>query len=276
MKKIFFMTNQLEKLISKLSVIANDRSSGALDIVFAISDVVLDALNNRIINNNTRKVLMKALKVLKIKQGAFIVVNKLISSIESILDTTSDPAKQLYDFIIFTKEYYERLSERQADKFLKLGIDTRKILVHSNSYSVKHFLLTLKKKGVIIQEIIQTASLPGNEGILQADCLKKYAFQVRIIGDEQVTTVMKNIDVVFLGSDLILNDSFINKVKTLYICKYMRQANIPVYVLADKNKIISHEEEQQYKTNLIKITDKEGNKLFEEIPKKAVTGFLIP
>ncbi len=272
------MKNPVENLMSKLVQIADDRTSGSLDLVFAILDAFASGLSLGLyeIDKESTDAICKALRKLEDKQGFFVVVYKVILKLKEIFAAPQPDLKSLLSFIDSTKHYYDKLPERQVGDFLKFGIDTNKVLVHSNSHSVKSFLLALRKQGAEISKIYQTVSLPGGEGRVQAKMLQNEGFSVEMIDDEKVKKIVSAVDVAFFGADILFPISFINKAKTKVFCEQLHATGKPVVVIADKNKWVVDQNAEYFKSSALQVSDKQGTPLFEEIPNDLVDEFLIP
>jgi|GEM_PF-5416113 len=266
----------INTLISTLEAIANDRTAGSIDLVFAVLDAFTTAFDagQKEITENAVQDINLALDKLDTSQGSFIVVHQIILKLKTIFASIEPDLQQLNVLINSTKEYYNNLQKKQAKAFLSPGINTGTILLHSNSRSVKQFLIALKNHKTNIKKIYQTVSKPGAEGLIQAGFLQNNGFIVEIIDDEQIKEIASGIDVAFFGSDLIFPHSFINKVNTGMICRSLQIEKVPVFVLADKNKKVEPNDMNRFKTGLLKITDVEGNRLFEETPNHFITKFL--
>jgi len=245
-------------------------------LVFAVLDAFTTAFDagQKEITENVIQDLNLALEKLDKYQGSFIVLHKIILNLKTIFTSLKPDLQQLYALINATKGYYKNLQKNQAKAFLSLGINTDTILLHSNSRSVKQFLIALHAYKTNIKKIYQTVSTPGAEGLIQAKFLQDNGFLVEVIDDEQIKEIVSGIDVAFFGADLILPDSFINKVNTGLICRSLQIVKVLVFVLADKNKKVEYNDIQRFKTGLLKITDVKGNRLFEKIPNHLITKFL--
>jgi len=270
-------TTKINILISTLEKIAYDRSSGSIDLVFAVLDAFtagFDGIQKEMTENTVHNINL-ALRKLDKYQGSFIVLHQIILNLKTIFSTQKPDLQQLNSLINSTKEYYNNLQKNQAKAFLSLGIKSDIILLHSNSRSVKQFLMVLRSYQTNIKKIYQTVSTPGAEGLIQAKFLQDHGFLVEVINDEHINSIASNIDVAFFGADLILPDSFINKVNTNIICQSLQTEKVPVFVLADKNKKVEPNDIYRFKSGLLKITDFEGNRLFEEIPNHLITKYFI-
>ena len=111
-------------------------------------------------------------------------------------------------------------------------------LLHSQSATILGLFSHLKQQG-IMPRIYQTVSRPAKEGILAAEKLAKQGFQVNLIEDASVARYVEDIDVAWLGADVITPGYFINKTGSASIAMHLQYSGKPVYVLSDSRKIIS-------------------------------------
>lgn len=110
------------------------------------------------------------------------------------------------------------------------------ILTHSRSSTILSLLSFLRPHGF---RIYQTKSIPGEEGILQAEAFRKVGFQVELIDDDRVAHIIPNINICLLGCDQYSKDVFVNKVGTRRLVDAAREKNIPVLVFSDSRKYVS-------------------------------------
>jgi translation initiation factor 2B subunit (eIF-2B alpha/beta/delta family) len=234
------MQAKVSSLISNLLKIADDRSSGSLDMVFAILNA-FEPVRGLMLDKKTIQEIQKKLAVLTIKQSGFISVFNVLSVIKNKLQNED----KLFSYLDNVRMYYNDLPERQVREFLQVGKIPEYVFVHSNSRSIKYFLLTLQINTKSIHRIYQTVSLPGGEGRLQAHFFEQENFTVKLIDDDEINSIIPFVDIAFFGADLILPDSFVNKVKTTAFCIAFKKANIPVYVLADSLKHVPYGMEEK-------------------------------
>ncbi len=273
------MEKSVEVLISRLYQIANDHTSGSLDLVYAILDAFYEMLSiNRLyMDGESVNYIRKSLEKLTDKQGCFVSVFNVIRAIKQTLSISQNNLSVLFSCLDSVRNYYDNLPDKQTGIFLNSGFNIhRSILVHSNSRSVKSFLLSLQKKGKTIQKIYQTVSVPGEEGLIQAKFLQTNGFSVEIVDDGQVKKIISDIDTGFFGADIISPDSFINKVKTKSFCELLKAAGKPVIVIADKNKKVNGGDMERFRSSILKRTNKQGTSLFEDISKDLVDKYIIP
>lgn len=112
------------------------------------------------------------------------------------------------------------------------------IFTLSNSSMVREAILLAAKSGwdgkVYIVE-----SRPQNEGILLAKKLAKAEIKVMVGVDLLMEQFIGYSDAVVLGADCVTESYFVNKIGSGIAVGVARQLRKPVYVLADKSKMIS-------------------------------------
>ena len=118
-----------------------------------------------------------------------------------------------------------------------VDLENKTILTHSNSGTVQKVLHELFQVDKPFS-IIQTKSLPGGEGVIQAESLKKAGLTVELIEDRKVKQTMSQIDLVVFGCDQYSQQALVNKVGTQAIITEAINDEIPVVILADSRKCV--------------------------------------
>jgi hypothetical protein len=163
----------------------------------------------------------------------------------------------LYDY----KQQFSALHERIAEQLLQeIKPDHKTFLLHSNSSTLISVFQSLAKRLDVIK-IFQTLSTPGDEGLEQAEKLRKLSIDVQMVDTEPSPEILSAVDCFLTGADLILPDTFINKVGTKPIAEKIRHHNKLYFVLADPRKFTS-----QIPSSLPAA--------FEYIPRRLVTKFI--
>jgi len=112
------------------------------------------------------------------------------------------------------------------------------ILTLSNSTSVREAILKAKASGWEGM-VLLTESRPQNEGIVLAGELAKAGINVNLAVDACMPDLLDRSEAIFLGADCVTPTFFVNKVGTAIAVEFAKKARKPVYVVADKAKIIS-------------------------------------
>ncbi len=117
------------------------------------------------------------------------------------------------------------------------------ILAHSHSGVIIAVLMNLVSRGYMI-DVIQTASEPGGEGLIQAKAVEQLGINAIIIKDEDLVKSIDNVDCCFLGVDQYDKKSFVNKLGSKAIVEIAAQFKKPVFVLGDSRKMVNQIDSQ--------------------------------
>jgi translation initiation factor 2B subunit (eIF-2B alpha/beta/delta family) len=109
------------------------------------------------------------------------------------------------------------------------------ILTHSHSGTLIKVLKYLLNQGLTIT-VVQTESLPGGEGSLQAEELKQLPLRITLINDSQINEYITGVNFCLLGADQYDKAFFVNKTGSKVIVDIAFRHNVPVYVLGDTRK----------------------------------------
>lgn len=127
-------------------------------------------------------------------------------------------------------------AEEAARNSVALLPDDGRVLTHSYSSAVKRALeLAVKSKHGLT--VYVTESSPGLEGKRLANDLISLGIPVRLIADSAVTSVISDIDMLFVGADSVLADgSVVNKIGTSGIAKAANERGIACQVVCETTK----------------------------------------
>lgn len=135
------------------------------------------------------------------------------------------------------------------------------ILTHSHSGVIIEVLTNLLSRGYLIN-VIQTASEPGGEGLIQATAVEQLGINVIIIKDEDLANYIDQVDCCFLGVDQYDEKSFINKLGSKAIVELAEKFKKPVFVLGDSRKKVDH-------------IELETSDIFEKIPLISIVRLVV-
>ena len=85
--------------------------------------------------------------------------------------------------------------------------------------------------------VVQTYSSPSGEGADQAEKLSALGFNVTLMHEDAISRWIDTTDFAIFGSDLILEDKFLNKTGTFPLIMMLSHFQKPVYVLAENRKV---------------------------------------
>lgn len=119
-----------------------------------------------------------------------------------------------------------------------VGNSTKTFLLHSNSQTVVSAFRGLNSSTSKIK-IYQTESVPGKEGLVQAELLKQIGFPVTLVEDDPSISILEQVDWLVSGADVVLSTEFINKVGTRLLASKMLALRKSFIVMADHRKFNS-------------------------------------
>lgn len=166
----------------------------------------------------------------------------------------------------------------------ELGADLIKnnveIMTHCHSETVMNILKTAKTQGKNFKVFV-TETRPKLQGILTARELTKNNIPVYYVVDSASGLFMFSCEMVLVGSDAVKPDGIINKIGTYLIALAAREAEIPVYVAASRDKLdyddVSVIEERPAR-EIINPEEIKGSKIdnpaFDLTPWKLVEGVI--
>lgn len=136
-------------------------------------------------------------------------------------------------------ERWKNVDRKTAEVALQTyDFDGKKILVHGTDVSITALIenLTVNLKTC---DVVQIISLHDKIGKQQATHIAELNVPVTVIDDSAIAEYMKEIDVVIMGIDIAMHETFIGKTGTYNICIIAEYFKKPVYVLSDTRKILN-------------------------------------
>lgn len=124
-----------------------------------------------------------------------------------------------------------------ARQFLRVVPRRANILTYSYSSTVLHALLYAQRAGKQIR-VICSEGRPMLEGRRLATRLARAGVPVTFVVDALLVKFVGATDLVVFGADALLDRGFINKAGTSALVRAAEEAGAPVYVLADRTKLL--------------------------------------
>ncbi len=160
----------------------------------------------------------------------------------------------------------------------KLIKNNSKIFTHCHSTNVVNALIYAKKQGKNFQ-VYNTETRPLFQGRKTAKELSRTGIKVTNFVDSAADIAIKQVDVIFLGADALLEDSVINKVGSGMISELAKNHRVPVYIVADSWKY-SHKDVKIEQRDFREVWDPKKNRVhvdnpaFEAIELKYISGIV--
>lgn len=163
------------------------------------------------------------------------------------------------------RDYMQQWETAQQDASRALmeevELADRQILLHSNSSAIQNLLAEVLRSGAR-PVVWQTFSSPGGEGADQALSLKRLGAEVHFFHEDNLLKFLPRMDMAILGADMILGERFLNKSGSHLIALACYEAGKPVYVIAEKRKLIP---EGNLQAEVRQMLELESNKPEEEL-----------
>lgn len=263
----------LSRLLDLLEEYHNDNSGYSIQDLKSILNRLIDGFSGFSIYFHFYREFNNRLKVL---EGYRFPVNEI--------------KKEMLQFLLSYKNKWKNVNNKIAESVIgNLDLKNKKILLHSNSLTIRSVLNILCKKN-ICPDIIQTVSYPAKEGILQAKFLAGKKLNITLITDASVCLHIPAIDCAILGADTIFENSFMNKTGSMLIALACKYYNKDLYVFSDSRKKAdrditsgifferSRNEKEKSPGEIMlnaPVNIHPSNRYFEEIPLSLVSRFFF-
>jgi translation initiation factor 2B subunit (eIF-2B alpha/beta/delta family) len=240
------------------------------------------------VSNSVREMLT-GLKTVITEKPNITSVNHYINHFLLKIDPENQP--------IVIKELLEVFHERWKNVDRKTAeianqtfdFENKTILLHGNDINIQSLieLLNVNQKKF---NIIQLISLQDKAQKEQATNIAENNVKVIVIDDAGLGKFFPEIDIVLLGCDIIMHETFITKAGAHLIAAAAKTYNIPVFVLADSRKILNKKFfPQSVLGTFIGKEEKSGDEIWknppanvevifnhiEEVPNHLITKFIL-
>ncbi len=238
--------------MNSIQSLLQDNTSGSVELTLKLNQILREIQNKEDIEN----ILYKVENHLK----GFASINNYVFNIRELL--SEDKIENLQNFF---DSFEEEIIKQQEKIFVNTKhyldkYDT--FLTLSNSFTILQVLKRLNEIRKI--KVVVCESRPKFEGEILAKKLSDENVNVKIITDAEMSVFIPKVDALILGADKIFNNgNIINKTGSFSAALISRYYDKPVYIIADKTKIISEDNRDGNKTD--------SNIYFEEVPAKLIT-----
>ncbi|NOX84994.1 MAG: hypothetical protein GXO86_03360 [Chlorobi bacterium] len=147
--------------------------------------------------------------------------------------------KQLAEFVnAYITTWKDSRDKASLNMINRIDLSGKNVLLHSNSSAIHNLFKHLSEKK-ILPVVWQTYSSPAGEGLAQARVISGMGFETHLIHEDALSNFMKELDIAILGTDLVLEDRFLNKAGSYSIALLFKDFRKPLYLLSEKRKKIS-------------------------------------
>lgn len=263
-------------------------SARAFQNALKTANKLISLISDNKISNSVREMLT-GLRTVITEKPNITSVNHYINHFLLKIDPENQP--------IVIKEMLEVFHERWKNVDRKTAVITKEnfdfnnktILLHGNDINIQS-LIELLNVNQMKFNIIQLISLEEKFGKKQAKILASKGVQLKVIDDAGLGKFLSEIDIVLIGCDIIMHETFITNSGAHVVAAAAKTYNIPVFVLADSRKILNKKYfPQSVVGSFIGKEEKSGDGIWknapenvevvfnhiEEVPNNLITKFIL-
>jgi translation initiation factor 2B subunit (eIF-2B alpha/beta/delta family) len=171
--------------------------------------------------------------------GHFAAIENFLESLIRYVSKEGYGPEELLRYISDYRTRWKDSAFRIADRFLyHYAPAGMTLLTHSHSRTIISLLDQLHKREIPFR-VLQTLSVPGEEGREALKSMKHLGLEVRLIEDSEVSGALSQTDLVLMGCDALLDDEFLNKTGTRAILKEAGAYQIPRLLITESRKQIT-------------------------------------
>lgn len=233
-------------LPDKIKRIIEDRESGSV----ALLNRLITALEHELKRPDfTVKSFSPMITEIRKKLCHFAAIENFLSSLLIHWDLPAgkgDPGQTL-TFISEYREYWHDSMAKITRNFLHhFDPEGKTLLTHSHSQTIISLLEKLHQRQITFR-VLQTVSIPGEEGRIACERLRQLNIEAEITDDARVGEVLQRTHLVLMGCDALLPEEFLNKTGTRTILEKAKALHIPSCLVTESRKKINRPD---WKTHL--------------------------
>ena len=224
--------------------ILDDRVSGSV----ALLEGLLTALEKLLMDPDQHlEEFPDLLNSVRRELGHFAAIENFLESLIRHADQKEYGPGEILHFIGDYRARWKSSSARIAETFLQqFNPAQMTLLTHSHSRTIISLLEQLHKREIPFR-VLQTLSVPGEEGREALESMKRLKLEARLIEDTAVRGALPQTGLVLMGCDALLEDEFLNKSGTRDILQAARECHTPCLLILESRKRITRPE---WKTGL--------------------------
>ncbi|MFN8259718.1 MAG: hypothetical protein U0X41_02140 [Chitinophagales bacterium] len=233
---------------------------------------LISLISDNKISNSVREML-DGLRTVITEKPNITSVNHYINHFLLKIDPEDQPIviKELLEVF---HERWKNVDRKTAEiAYHHFDFENKTILLHGNDINIQSLvdLLNVNQKKF---NLIQLISFQDKFGKEQATALASKGIDVKVIDDAGVGKFLPEIDVILMGCDIIMHETFITKSGAHLIAAAAKTYKIPVFVLADSRKILNKKYfPQSVLGTFIGKEEKSGDEIWKNPPEQVEVVF---
>lgn len=249
---------------------------------------LISLISDNKVSNSVREML-NGLRTVITEKPNITSINHYINHFLLKIDPENQPIviKELLEVFHERWKNVDRKTAEIANQ--SFDFENKTILLYGNDTNIQSLidLLNVNQKKI---NIVQVVSLQDKFGKEQATTVAAKGIEVKVIDDAGVGKFLTEIDIILLGCDIIMHETFITNSGAHLLAAAAKTYKIPVFVLADSRKILNKKYfPQSVLGTFIGKEEKSGDEIWknppenvevvfnhiEEVPNKLITKFIL-
>jgi translation initiation factor 2B subunit (eIF-2B alpha/beta/delta family) len=249
---------------------------------------LISLISDNKVSNSVREML-NGLRTVITEKPNITSINHYINHFLLKIDPENQPIviKELLEVFHERWKNVDRKTAEIANQ--SFDFENKTILLYGNDTNIQSLidLLNVNQKKI---NIVQVVSLQDKFGKEQATAVAAKGIEVKVIDDAGVGKFLTEIDIILLGCDIIMHETFITNSGAHLLAAAAKTYKIPVFVLADSRKILNKKYfPQSVLGTFIGKEEKSGDEIWknppenvevvfnhiEEVPNKLITKFIL-
>jgi translation initiation factor 2B subunit (eIF-2B alpha/beta/delta family) len=226
---------------------------------------IVSLINDSKVSQSVRNML-RGLNLLLQSRPNITSINHFLNHFLLKIDPEDQPIvlKELLE--VFHERWKNVERKTAAVAISDFDFNNKTVLLHGNNKNIHILIETLAVNQCKIK-IIQTSGRPLERGKLQAEELQRHGFEIRLIEDLAVPSFIPEADILLLGCDVIMHESFTGEFGSLALAQLANYASKPVYVLSDSRHILNTKFFSKSVTDTIAGTGKNAPSGWKDAPQ---------
>ena len=231
----------------EISLILNDRESGSV----ALLNRLITALEQELHADDLSSWAFSHLLInIREKLHHFAAIENFLASLIACTGQKINFPGEAIRFIRDYRLHWQDSAAQIAENFLQhCDPEDLTILTHSHSQTSISLLSDLHFRQIPFR-VIQTLSIPGEEGRKAQERLLQLDIEVELLDERKLQETLARTDLILMGCDALMPTEFLNKAGTRKILEKAKKLKIPSMLVTESRKEITRSEWKDELTEL--------------------------
>jgi translation initiation factor 2B subunit (eIF-2B alpha/beta/delta family) len=255
-----------DQVPSPISEFIHNRTAGAAELALRALEIFKEIVATSTFASTHHKIKLYSTMMLEAQASMASVLNTILRITEASDKALADSNPEFLclaidDALVNFKAEQDSTIEAATQTLLQYST----VATFSRSSLVEKTLMRIKKEKKELKAIL-SESHPCGEGKTLAENLRKAGIEVLLCADRDLPNMMSQSEAFIVGADAITSRAFCNKIGTEKLCQIAHRHQLPNFVIATNDKILTSQSEKLFKIN---------EELFEWSPSDIIRGFVL-